>query len=378
MQGEGPNRFILDHPLKRGVNESENPVESDIIDVDTMDKTAAPIQSDEDLQAAKRLADARDGMMQQIGRVIVGQKEVVEQMLIAMFARGHCLLVGVPGLAKTLLVRTVSQLLHLSFKRIQFTPDLMPSDITGTDVIEEDPASGKRQFRFIKGPLFANMVLADEINRTPPKTQAALLEAMQEYHVTAGGNTYDLPLPFFVLATQNPIEQEGTYPLPEAQLDRFMFNVIVDYPAEAEEREIVRSTTGGQKAALDAVLSGDDILRLQEIVRKVPAADYVVDYAVSLTRATRPRDAKAPQFIQDWISWGAGPRAAQYLILGGKARALMQGRFNVSCDDIRAIAKPVLYHRFSTNFTADSEGVKPEDVIARLVKEIPEPAEEKY
>jgi MoxR-like ATPase len=343
-----------------------------------MDKPAAAVQTEEDLLAAKRLADARERMMSQIGRVIVGQREVIEQLLIAMFSRGHCLLVGVPGLAKTLLVRTVSQLLHLSFKRIQFTPDLMPSDITGTDVIEEDPHTGKRQFRFIKGPLFANMLLADEINRTPPKTQAALLEAMQEFHVTAGGNTYELPLPFFVLATQNPIEQEGTYPLPEAQLDRFMFNVIVDYPAEDEEREIVRSTTGGQKVALDPVLSSEDILRLQEIVRKVPAADYVVDYAVSLTRATRPRNPKAPQFIKEWITWGAGPRAAQYLILGGKARALMHGRFNVSCDDIRAIAKPVLYHRFSTNFTADSEGIKPEDVITRLLKEIPEPSEEKY
>jgi MoxR-like ATPase len=343
-----------------------------------MDKPAAILNHrDEDLGAAQRLADARERMMQQIGRVIVGQKEVVEQLLIALFSRGHCLLVGVPGLAKTLLVRTVSQLLHLSFKRVQFTPDLMPSDITGTDVIEED-ASGKRQFRFIKGPLFANMILADEINRTPPKTQAALLEAMQEYHVTAGGTTYELPLPFFVLATQNPIEQEGTYPLPEAQLDRFMFNVIVDYPSEDEEREIVRSTTSGIKTQLDAVLSGEDILRLQEIVRKVPAADYVVDYAVSLARATRPRNPKAPPFIKEWITWGAGPRAAQYLILGGKARALMSGRFNVSCEDIRAIAKPVLYHRFSTNFTADSEGIKPEDVIERLLKEIPEPAEEKY
>src|ERR1043166_2344592 len=342
-----------------------------------MDKPAAII-NDADLIAAKQLADARERMMSQIGRVIVGQKEVVEEMLIAMFARGHCLLVGVPGLAKTLLVRTVSQLLHLSFKRIQFTPDLMPSDITGTDVIEEAPDTGKRQFRFIKGALFANMVLADEINRTPPKTQAALLEAMQEYHVTAGGNTYDLPLPFFVLATQNPIEQEGTYPLPEAQLDRFMFNVIVDYPDEEEEREIVRSTTSGVKASLDPVLSGDEILALQEIVRKVPAANYVIDYAVSLVRATRPRDVKAPQFVKDWISWGAGPRAAQYLILGGKARALMHGRFNVSCEDIRAIAKPVLYHRFSTNSTADSEGIKPEDIITRLLKEIPEPPEEKY
>ena len=343
-----------------------------------MDKQAAIVNTEEDLAAAKKLADARDRMMSQIGRIIVGQKEVVEQMLIGMFSRGHCLLVGVPGLAKTLLVRTVSQLLHLSFKRIQFTPDLMPSDITGTDVIEEAPDTGKRQFRFIKGALFANMVLADEINRTPPKTQAALLEAMQEYHVTAGGNTYELPLPFFVLATQNPIEQEGTYPLPEAQLDRFMFNVIVDYPAEEEEREIVRSTTAGLKVNLEPVLSGDEILKLQEIVRKVPAANYVIDYAVALTRATRPGNPKAPQFIKDWISWGAGPRAAQYLILGGKARALMNGRFNVSCEDIRAVAKPVLYHRFSTNFTADSEGIKPDDIITRLLKETPEPAEEKY
>ncbi|MSR64958.1 MAG: MoxR family ATPase [Verrucomicrobiae bacterium] len=342
-----------------------------------MDKPAV-IQTDEDLAAAKKLADARERMMSQIGRVIVGQKEVVEQMLIGMFSRGHCLLVGVPGLAKTLLVRTVSQLLHLSFKRIQFTPDLMPSDITGTDVIEESPDTGKRQFRFIKGALFANMVLADEINRTPPKTQAALLEAMQEYHVTAGGNTYELPLPFFVLATQNPIEQEGTYPLPEAQLDRFMFNVIVDYPTEVEEREIVRSTTTGVKVNLEPVLSGEEILRLQEIVRKVPAANYVIDYAVALTRATRPGNPKSPQFIKDWVSWGAGPRAAQYLIIGGKARALMNGRFNVSCEDIRAIAKPVLYHRFSTNFTADSEGIKPDDIITRLLKETPEPAEEKY
>jgi MoxR-like ATPase len=315
-------------------------------------------------------------MTEQIAKVIVGQNDVVEQLLMALFSRGHCLLVGVPGLAKTLLVSTVSKILHLSFKRIQFTPDLMPADITGTDILQDDPETGRRKFVFLPGPVFANMVLADEINRTPPKTQAALLEAMQEHHVTAGAHTYHLPEPFFVLATQNPIEQEGTYPLPEAQLDRFMFNIIVGYPSKAEEMEIMKRTTSIARQELTPLLSGDQILRLQEVVRQVAVADHVFEYAADLVRATRPKEPNAPKFIPELVSWGAGPRACQYLILGGKARALLHSRVHVTTDDIRAVAYPVLRHRIVTTFNADAEGVTTDDIVKRLIQAVPLPQEQ--
>jgi len=332
----------------------------------------------EELKVIEQLGQARNLLLQEIHKVIVGQDEVIEQLLLAMFSRGHVLMVGVPGLAKTLLISTIAQVLKLKFNRIQFTPDLMPSDITGTDVIEEDRTTGKRQFRFIQGPIFSNIILADEINRTPPKTQAALLQAMQEYHVTAGGNTYPLELPFFVLATQNPIEQEGTYPLPEAQLDRFMFMVNVDYPTKEQERTIVRSTTAEQTFDLRFVLRGKDILGVQKIVRRVPVSEHVVDYAVNLVRATRPNRPEAPQFVNEWLTWGGGPRAAQYLILGAKSRALFDGRLNVTCDDVRHVARPVLRHRLFTNFNADAEGITTENIIDRLLKTVPEPMPEDY
>jgi MoxR-like ATPase len=315
-------------------------------------------------------------MTEQIGKVIVGQRKVVEQLLMALFSRGHCLLVGVPGLAKTLLVSTVSKILHLSFKRIQFTPDLMPADITGTDILQDDPETNRRKFMFLPGPIFANMILADEINRTPPKTQAALLEAMQEHHVTAGNQTYRLPEPFFVLATQNPIEQEGTYPLPEAQLDRFMFNIIVGYPSRPEEIAIMKQTTSTYRADLQAILDGRQIQQLQEVVRQVVVADHVFDYAADLVRATRPRDPGVPKFIPELVSWGAGPRASQYLILGGKARAILHGRLHVTTEDIKEVAYPVLRHRIVTTFNADAEGVTTDDIIDRLIREIPLPQEE--
>src|SRR5438309_1465234 len=280
-------------------------------------------------------------MTEEIGKVIVGQNQVVEQLLMALFSRGHCLLVGVPGLAKALLVSTVSKLLRLSFKRVQFTPDLMPADITGTDILQDDPETGRRKFVFLPGPVFANMVLADEINRTPPKTQAALLEAMQEHHVTAGAHTYHLPEPFFVLATQNPIEQEGTYPLPEAQLDRFMFNIIVGYPDRDEELAIMQQTTGTYRPELQTLLQGEQILRLQEVVRQVVVADHVFSYAADLVRATRPKESGVPKWVPDLVAWGAGPRASQYLILGGKAKAVLHGRLHVTTEDIREVAYPV-------------------------------------
>jgi len=335
--------------------------------------TQATNRTTGDVRVVEQLAVAREKLLREIHKVIVGQDAVIEEMLIALLARGHCLLVGVPGLAKTLLVQTLAKVLKLHFSRIQFTPDLMPSDITGTEIIEQDAATGKRSFRFVKGPIFANMILADEINRTPPKTQAALLQAMQEYQVTAAGTTYPLPLPFFVLATQNPIEQEGTYPLPEAQLDRFMFMVNVDYPSRDEERLIVKTTTAELRAEPHPVLSGQDVLNLQRIVRRVPVSDHVVDYAVALARGTRPDHPEAPPFISEWLTWGAGPRAAQYLTLAAKARAILHGRLNVSCEDVRQAAMPVLRHRLFTNFNADAEGIKPEDIIARLLREIPEP-----
>ena len=332
---------------------------------------AAPPAGADDLAAVERLKAAYDTLRNEMSKVIVGQNKVVEELLVSIFARGHCLLIGVPGLAKTLMIHTLADALNLTYNRIQFTPDLMPSDITGTEVIQEDKATGVRQFKFLRGPVFANIVLADEVNRTPPKTQAALLEAMQERQVTAGGERHRLPDPFFVLATQNPIEQEGTYPLPEAQLDRFMFNVLVDYPDEAEEVDIVRMTTGANRPTVTKVLSADEILGLQEIVRRVPAADHVVKYAVRLTRSTRRDREEAPAFIRDYVSWGAGPRASQYLVLAAKARAVLYGRFHASIEDVRAVANPVLRHRIITNFNAEAEGLRPDDMVERLIKTVP-------
>jgi MoxR-like ATPase len=319
-----------------------------------------------DLEAIQTLASARERILGELRKVIVGQDRVIEELLTAILANGHCLLVGVPGLAKTLMVSTLAGVLDLSFKRIQFTPDLMPSDITGTDIIEEDPATHARSFKFIRGPVFANVVLADEINRTPPKTQAALLQAMQEKQVTAGGNTYPLDLPFFVLATQNPIELEGTYPLPEAQLDRFMFSIYVDYPTEAEEREIVESTTSAYAPDLKKILTGREITELQQLVRRVPVPDHVLDHAVRLARSTRPADG-SPDYVRNWVSWGAGPRASQYLVLGAKTRAILRGKYAPETEDIRAVAQPVLRHRIVTNFNAEADGVSARDVVERLV-----------
>ncbi|QSQ22677.1 MoxR family ATPase [Pyxidicoccus parkwayensis] len=326
-----------------------------------------PDASSDDLRAVEELAQARNAIVAQIEKRVVGQREVVEHLLISLFARGHCLFVGVPGLAKTLLISTLADVLNLSFNRIQFTPDLMPSDITGTDILEEDRTTGRRTFRFLQGPLFANIILADEVNRTPPKTQAALLQAMQEYRVTAGGRTYPLDLPFLVFATQNPIEQEGTYPLPEAQLDRFMFLVDVGYPTAEEEVQIVKSTTGGPQPKLEKILSPERILALQELVRRVPVPDHVVRYAVELVRHTRPKEAGAPDFIAKNASWGAGPRASQYLVVAAKARAILNGRFVATVEDVRALARPVLRHRVLPNFTAESEGITSVKLIDQLL-----------
>jgi MoxR-like ATPase len=317
---------------------------------------------------AGRIVEVYQHLHTEIGKVVIGQTEVIEQMLIGIFCNAHALVVGVPGLAKTLLVSTIARTLKLSFKRIQFTPDLMPADITGTDIIQEDEATGRRFFEFQRGPIFANVILADEINRTPPKTQAALLEAMQERHVTIGDHTYPLDQPFFVLATQNPLEQEGTYPLPEAQLDRFMFCVHIDYPSRDDEVRIMRATTVKQHADVQPVVEKEEILALQALVRRVPAGNHVFDYAVDLVRATRPRDAAAPGFIKDWLSWGAGPRACQNLVLAAKARALLHGRLYATMDDIDALARPVLRHRLGTNFNADSEGVDPERILDQLLE----------
>jgi MoxR-like ATPase len=326
----------------------------------------------DELAAVEKLQKAYHNMRAELGKVIVGQEAVIEELLVALFCRGHALLVGVPGLAKTLLISTLARTLGLSFNRIQFTPDLMPSDITGTEVIEEDKTTGGRQLRFVRGPVFANVLLADEINRTPPKTQAALLEAMQEHQVTAGGKQHRLPQPFFVLATQNPIEQEGTYPLPEAQLDRFMFNINVGYPTEDEEFQIVRLTTQSRKVDLQHILSGEEVMQLQEIVRKVPVADHVIRYALQFSRLTRRTEGgEIPGFVNEYVSWGAGPRASQYLILAGKARALLKGRYHVSTDDIRNVALPVLRHRIVTNFNAEAEGIKSDTIVRRLIDHIP-------
>lgn len=316
-------------------------------------------------------------MQEELGKVIIGQQQVVRQILAAVFTRGHCLLEGVPGLAKTLMVSTIARILDIDFKRIQFTPDLMPSDITGTSVLDEDE-HGRRSFRFVQGPVFTNILLADEINRTPPKTQAALLQAMQEREVTIGQTTYQLPDPFFTIATQNPIEQEGTYPLPEAQLDRFMFNIKIDYPTLDEEERILAATTRGEKADVRKILSGKVIVNLQKLVGSVAVSQYIVQYAARLVRATRPRDDSSPKFIRELVDWGAGPRAGQYLIHGGKALAAMDGRFSVAIDDIKAVAIPVLRHRISTNFQAQAEGMSNEAVIEKLLETVPTPAVEKF
>ena len=322
-----------------------------------------------DVEAARSLKESYNALRSEIAKVIVGQNDVIEHLLISLLSRGHCLLVGVPGLAKTLLIRTLAEVLDLTFNRIQFTPDLMPSDITGTEIIEENTSTGSKSFKFVRGPVFANIVLADEINRTPPKTQAALLEAMQEHRVTAAGQTYPLQEPFFVLATQNPIEQEGTYPLPEAQLDRFMFNLWLDYPSPQEETQIVRTTTGLFTPELHRVLSGRDIIRYQDLVRRVPVADNVIDFAVRLSVMTRPKSALAPKFIQDWLSWGAGPRASQYMILGAKVRAILSGRHTPDMDDVRAVCGPTLRHRIVPNFNAEADGVTAMEIVERLLRE---------
>jgi len=318
-----------------------------------------------------KVAAGRVRILEELRKVIVGQDEVVEQVLIALFTGGHCLITGVPGLAKTLLIKTLADILHLDFKRIQFTPDLMPSDITGTEILDEE--GGTRRLRFVKGPVFAQIILADEINRTPPKTQAALLEAMQEYHVTAAGRTYPLDRPFFVLATQNPIELEGTYPLPEAQLDRFMFNVVIKYLSEDDEVSVVTRTTGDDRPAPERILSGDDILQFQELVRQVVIAEDTARYAVRLTQSSRPGNAGAPDFIEKWVKWGAGLRASQALVRGAKARALMHGRYHASIKDIQALAQPILRHRIMTNFYAASEGVGPDEIVERLLGAVPLP-----
>lgn len=329
--------------------------------------SGTPAPATDDLKLVDILRQGRDKLQTEMAKVVVGQKDAIDQILMAVFCRGHALMVGVPGLAKTLMVRTISQILDLSFNRVQFTPDLMPSDIIGTDVIEEDQQTRQRSFRFIKGPVFANLILADEINRTPPKTQAALLEAMEEHRVTAGGETFHLPEPFFVLATQNPIEQEGTYPLPEAQLDRFMFEIRIDYPSKSEEIDIVRTTTALREFKLERVLNAEQVQEVQKVVRKIPVGDSVIKYAVDLVSATRPKGQDAPDFVKQWVRWGAGPRASQYLILAAKARAAIRGNFAASVADVEAVAPLVLRHRVVINFHAESEEITSDEIVRRLL-----------
>ena len=336
------------------------------------------LQTAEVQEMVARMSQLTSLIRDEIGKAIVGQVDIIMDMLTAIISRGHVLLIGMPGLAKTTLVRTISEVLDLEFKRIQFTPDLMPSDITGTDILEVDEDTGKKEYRFIKGPIFTQILLADEINRTPPKTQAALLEAMQEYRVTASGKTFDLDAPFFVLATQNPLEQEGTYPLPEAQLDRFMFSIFVDYPSEEEEELIAKFTTSMIKPILSKVMKAEQILELQKTVRSLPVSDHVLKYAVRLVRATRPGDKRAPEFISRWISCGSGPRAAQNIIVAAKARAVIAGRLLVTTDDVRSVARPVLRHRIFTNFTADSEGMNTDKIVNKLLESVPEPSSADY
>ncbi|MDP6553723.1 MAG: MoxR family ATPase [Pirellulaceae bacterium] len=331
-----------------------------------------------DLAAIRKLGESRKKLKSEISKVIIGQEHVVDDLLTVIFSRGHCLMIGVPGLAKTLMVRTIAQAIDLDFNRIQFTPDLMPSDITGTELIEENKTTGGREFKFVKGPVFANILLADEINRTPPKTQAALLQAMQELQVTVSGKTYDLPQPFFVLATQNPIEQEGTYPLPEAQLDRFMFDIRIGYPKPEEELEIAKSTTSDANIEVSRVLTGEEITELQRIVRRLPISDHVGRYAVDLARSTRPDDEIAPGFTKEYVNWGAGTRAVQYLVLGAKARAAIEGQYNVTCDHVRTVAPLVLRHRIIANFHAEADGVTPDRIVEMLVDVVKEPQAESY
>jgi len=329
----------------------------------------ATIQNDNDVLAIERLRDTYNAIRKELGRVIIGQHDVIHKLMICIFARGHALLMGVPGLAKTMLVKSLSEIMSLKFSRIQFTPDLMPSDITGTDILQETDQPGRRAFEFVKGPIFANIVLADEINRTPPKTQAALLQAMQENKVNAGNHKFDLEQPFFVLATQNPIEQEGTYPLPEAQLDRFMFLIHVDYPTEEEENRIARETTTTEPPPLQKLITGEEILFFQKLIRRVPVPDHVYDYIVNFVRKTRPSSPTAPQWIKDWVMWGAGPRAVQYLVLGAKANAVLRGSYMVQIEDVETVAIPTLVHRIITNFHAESEGVSSMDIVKRLIEE---------
>jgi len=326
------------------------------------------MENNKDLALMEKLEQSKKLFFSEVSKAIIGQKDILDHIMIALLCKGHTLIVGVPGLAKTLLIKSVSKLLDLKFRRIQFTPDLMPSDITGTEVIEEDHTTGKREFRFFQGPIFGNIILADEINRTPPKTQSALLEAMQEHRVTAAGQTYILEEPFFVLATQNPIEQEGTYPLPEAQLDRFMFNIQIDYPSHEDEMAIIQTTTSPQEINLKSIMSKPQIIRYQDLVRRVPVADNVIKFAVDLVSATRPGSDKAPDFIKEWIDWGAGPRAGQYLILGAKARAILDGRPTPDISDVKALVLPVLRHRILPNFNAEAEGMKVDDIIIKLLE----------
>ena len=325
----------------------------------------------DDVQAVEKLGEARDAIVTELRKAIVGMDDVIDEMMIAIFAQGHCLLVGVPGLAKTLLVSSLAQTLSLSFKRIQFTPDLRPSDITGTEQLQEDPETHARKFKFLEGPVFTNLLLADEINRTPPKTQAALLEAMQEKRISSGGVDYELDKPFFVLATQNPIEQEGTYPLPEAQLDRFLFNVLVKYPSHREEIDIMRNVTGAEEPELKEVLDGPAIMEFQRLIRRVPVADHVFEYAAALVRATRPDESEAPDFVKKFMAWGAGPRASLNLILAGKSRAALRGRCHVSVEDVRELCLPILRHRIIPNFAARSEGMTSDRLVSRLLEEMP-------
>ena len=368
--GESAFQFLEQDAADGDADEDYGFHVTDEDDDDDAADDAISLEEGDDTALVAELNEAYAKMKAELGQVIVGQEEVIEQMLIAIFCRGHALLIGVPGLAKTLLVSTLSKVLDLSFKRVQFTPDLMPADITGTEVLEEDQVTGARSFRFVKGPLFANMVLADEINRTPPKTQAALLEAMQEHHITVGDTTYDLPEPFFVLATQNPIEQEGTYPLPEAQLDRFMFNIIVGYPSADEEERIIKQVTGTYKAAIETSLDGADVLKLQEVVRRVPVADHVVGFASDLARASRPKEDDAPDFVREMVGWGAGPRAGINLITAAKARAVLQGRYHCTTADVKAVALPVLRHRIITTFNAEAAGVSSDDIVRMLLKHV--------
>jgi len=378
---------IEDHPLKNGDTIT---IGTAVFVFDDSGGTApqngkqiadpsASVLEDPEIQATVRAMSVKTRLIEaEISKAIIGQKEIIAELLTAIVSNGHVLMIGMPGLAKTMMIRTVSEVLDLQFRRIQFTPDLMPSDITGTDILEVDEATGHKEYRFIKGPIFTNILLADEINRTPPKTQAALLEAMQEHRVTAAGQTYPLDLPFFVLATQNPLEQEGTYPLPEAQLDRFMFSIHVDYPSEADEETIAKVTTRPEKVTLKKLLAAAEILELQRVVRELPISDHVVKYATRLARATRPSDMRAPDFIKKWIHCGAGPRATQYLVIAAKARAVIGGRLLVTTDDVRAAASPVLRHRMFTNFTADSEGMDTDAIVKKLLAAVPEPDERDY